>query len=126
MAEGWARELKSKTIEAYSAGIVKHGLNPLAVTVMAEAGIDISKQISTTIDELPIKHFDWVVTLCGHAEESCPYFPGKKIHFGFDDPPQLAKTIKNESEKLIPYRRVRNEIESFINQLPEILETPDQ
>lgn len=126
MAEGWARTLKSDKIEAYSAGIVKHGLNPLAVKVMAEAGIDISKQISTTIDKLPIQNFDWVVTLCGHAEETCPFFPGKKIHFGFDDPPKLAETAKNENEKIIPYRRVRDEIESFIKQLPEILEAPSR
>ena len=126
MAEGWAKKLKSDTIEAYSAGIVKHGLNPLAVKVMAEAGVDISEQNSTTIDELPIKHFNWVVTLCGHAEETCPFFPGKKIHMGFDDPPKLAKTAKSEGEKIIIYRRVRDEIQSFIKQLPEILEAPGQ
>jgi arsenate reductase len=93
MAEGWAKHLKDKEIEAYSAGIEKHGLNPLAVEVMAEAGVDISGQESKTIAELPVKTFDWVVTLCGHAHETCPYFPGKTVHRGFDDPPKVAGSM---------------------------------
>jgi arsenate reductase len=121
MAEGWARNLKADQIEAYSAGIKKHGLNPLAVKAMAEAGVDISSQQSTLIDELPIKEFDWVITLCGHAHETCPYFPGKKVHHGFDDPPLLASNAKSEEEKLIHYRRVRDEIRDFILSLPESL-----
>ena len=90
MAEGWARHLKSDRIDAYSAGIEKHGLNPLAVRAMAETGVDISTQASNLIEELPVQEFDYVVTLCGHANETCPYFAGKKIHKGFDDPPKLA------------------------------------
>jgi len=88
MAEGWAKHLKGDVIEAYSAGIEKHGLNPLAVQVMEEAGIDISSQQSNIIEELPVKEFDYVYTLCGHANETCPFFPGKKVHVGFDDPPK--------------------------------------
>jgi len=115
MAEGWARHLKADRIEAYSAGIEKHGLNPLAVKVMAEAGVDISTHKSKLVEELPVKKFDCVITLCGHANETCPYFPGKKIHKGFDDPPKLAEALKTEAEKLIPYRRVRDEIREFLN-----------
>jgi len=121
MAEGWARHLKADRIEAYSAGIEKHGLNPLAVRVMAEAGVDISTQKSKLVAELPVKEFDYVITLCGHAEETCPFFPGKKIHQGFDDPPKLAAAAKTEAERLLPYRRVRDEIREFVEKLPDSL-----
>jgi arsenate reductase len=121
MAEGWARQLKGEVIEAYSAGIVRHGLNPLAVKVMAEAGVDISGQRSKTVEELPVGEFDWVVTLCGHANETCPFFPGKKLHQGFDDPPALAAGAKSEAEALGHYRRVRDQIRDFIMTLPEAL-----
>ncbi len=123
MAEGWAKTLKSDTIEAWSAGIEKHGLNPFAVKAMAEAGVDISKQESKVIDALPVTAFDWVVTLCGHANETCPFFPGKKVHKGFDDPPQLAAEATTDEEKLVHYRRVRDEIKDFILSLPESLST---
>ena len=122
MAEGWAKKLKENQFEAYSAGIEKHGLNPLAVKAMAEAGVDISEQKSKNIDELSVQAFDWVITLCGHANETCPFFPGKKVHHGFDDPPQLALEAKNEEEKLIHYRRVRDEIRDFVGSLPESLQ----
>jgi arsenate reductase len=122
MAEGWARHLKSDEIEAYSAGIEKHGMNTLAVKVMADAGVDISRQYSKVIDELPIKEFDFVITLCDHANETCPFFPGRKIHIGFDDPPKLAAKAKTEDETLIHYRRIRNEIRDFIITLPEGLQ----
>lgn len=125
MAEGWARNLKADRIEAYSAGIKKHGLNPLAVKAMAEAGVDISSQQSRLIDELPVKEFDWVITLCGHAQETCPYFPGRKVHHGFDDPPLLAANAKSEEEKLTHYRRVRDEIRDFVLSLPESLPQED-
>jgi len=121
MAEGWARHLKGDVLEPYSAGIEKHGLNPLAVKVMAEAGVDISGQRSKTIDELPEQTFDWVVTLCGHAAETCPFFPGRKLHRGFDDPPRLAEGAKTEEDALAHYRRVRDEIRNFIQTLPEAL-----
>jgi len=119
MAEGWAKNLKADKIDAYSAGIEKHGLNPLAVVAMAEAGVDISLQKSKIIDELPLDEFDWVITLCGHANETCPYFPGKKVHHGFDDPPQLALQAKTDEEKLVYYRRISEEIRTYIESLPE-------
>ena len=123
MAEGWARHLKSNEIEAYSAGIEKHGLNPLAVKVMAEAGVDISGHVSKTIDELPEQDFDYVITLCGHANETCPFFPGgtKRIHAGFDDPPVLAKGACTEEEAMAHYRRVRDEIRAYVETLPDAL-----
>ena len=123
MAEGWARILKAKEITAYSAGIEKHGLNPLAIEVMAEAGVDISGQESKTVDELPVKNFDWVITLCGHAHETCPRFPGtaRVIHHGFDDPPALARAAASEEEAIACYRRVRDEIRDYVETLPESL-----
>ena len=98
MAEGWARALKSELVEAYSAGIEKHGLNPSAVQVMNEAGVDISSQTSNNVDELGPVEFDVVVTVCGHADENCPVFTGapKVVHVGFDDPPKLAKDARRE------------------------------
>jgi len=121
MAEGWARHLRSDAIEAYSAGIERHGVNPLAVKVMNEAGVDISSQHSKLIDELPLRHFDYVVTLCDHANETCPVFTGKMIHCGFADPPQMAAVAQNEEEALTHYRRVRDQIRDFILTLPDAL-----
>jgi len=121
MAEAWTRHLKGSEIEAYSAGIERHRLNPLAVKVMAESGVDISGQKSKLTDELPVTHFDYVVTLCGHAKETCPIFPGRTIHRGFDDPPQLAAMAQNEEEALVHYRRVRDQIRDFILTLPASL-----
>ena len=116
MAEGWARHLKGDQFEAYSAGIETHGLNPDAVRVMAEAGVDISGQRSKHVSELREIEFDYVVTVCGHAHESCPIFSGRArvIHVGFDDPPRLAANATTEDERLAPYRRVRGEIRAFI------------
>ena len=124
MAEGWAEHLKSDEIEAYSAGIETHGLNPYAVKVMEEAGVDISDHKSKLVAELKDIQFDYVVTVCGHANETCPFFPGKTkvVHVGFDDPPKLAKGAKTEEEALDHYRRVRDEIRAFIEKLPEALE----
>jgi arsenate reductase len=123
MAEGWARHLKSDVIEAYSAGIEKHGLNPLAVKVMAEAGVDISGHRSKHVNELKDVEFDYVITVCDNAHEACPLFPGKTkvVHVGFDDPPRLAKTAMSEEEALGHYRRVRDEIRAYVETLPEAL-----
>jgi arsenate reductase len=123
MAEGWARHLKAGIIEARSAGLEKHGLNPLAVKAMAEAGVDISGHTSTLIDELPDLDFDYVITVCDNAHESCPLFPGRSriIHKGFDDPPRLAAGTTDEEEALVLYRQVRDEIRDFIAQLPDNL-----
>jgi arsenate reductase len=127
MAEGWARNLKGDVIEAYSAGIETHGLNPNAVRVMAEAGVDISGHRSKNVDELKDVRFDYVVTVCGHANESCPRFPDrtKVIHVGFDDPPRLAAGAKTEEKALGHYRRVRDQIRAFIEALPDALETKE-
>lgn len=124
IAEGWARHLKCDDIEAYSAGIEKHGLDPNAVKVMAEAGVDINGHQSKTVNELPAREFDYVVTVCGHANENCPFFPGKSkvVHVGFDDPPKLAADAESEEEALGQYRRVRDEIRAFVETLPEQLE----
>lgn len=124
MAEGWARTLKGDVIEAYSAGIETHGLNPNAVKVMAEAGVDISGHRSKLLDSLKGVTFDYVITVCDNAHEACPLFPGKTrvVHAGFDDPPRLAKSAKTEEEALGHYRRVRDEIRAFVETLPEILE----
>lgn len=121
MAEGWARHLRADAIEPYSAGIERHGLNPTAVRVMAEVGVDISGQQSKLVVELPVLSFDYVITLCGHAHETCPYFPGKIIHHGFPDPPQLAKNATTEEETLQAYRTVRDQIRQFIETLPQSL-----
>lgn len=124
MAEGWTRQLKGDVIEPYSAGIATHGLNPNAVKVMAEAGVDISRQRSKHVDELKDIVFDYVVTVCDNAHESCPLFPGKTkvVHVGFDDPPRLARNAKTEEEVLAHYRRVRDEIRTFVENLPDTLE----
>jgi len=120
MAEGWARTLRGDALEAWSAGTAPHGLDPRAVTVMAEVGIDISHQHSKHVDEVMNVPFDYVVTLCGDARETCPIFPGpvRKLHAGFDDPPKQAAQATDEQEALKPYRRVRDEIRAFIESLP--------
>jgi arsenate reductase len=123
MAEGWARHLKGDVIEAYSAGIETHGMNPNALRVMAEAGVDISGQHSKHVDELKDVAFDYVVTVCDNAHESCPLFlrKAKVVHVGFDDPPRLARAAKTDEEKLDCYRRVRDEIRRFVETCPEAL-----
>jgi arsenate reductase len=123
MAEGWTRHLKGDIIEPYSAGIETHGLNPDAVKVMAEAGVDISTHRSKHLDEVKDIGFDFVVTVCDNAREHCPIFPRKTrlIHAGFDDPPRIAENIKTEDEALNVYRRVRDEIKDFVQTLPEAL-----
>ncbi len=125
MAEGWARHLKAEAIEAFSAGIETHGLNPRAVKVMAEAGVDISGHRSKHVRDLRDVTFDYVVTVCGHASENCPVFPGKvkRLHVGFDDPPKLAAGARTEEEALGHYRRVRDEIRAFVERLPGALES---
>jgi arsenate reductase len=128
MAEAWARELHPGRFEAYSAGTNPSRLDPRAVRVMAEAGLDISTQRSKHLDELSHVRFDWVITVCDNAKESCPAFPGgaRRLHAGFDDPPRLATGAAGEEEALAPYRRVRDEIRSFVARLPEIVEGPVQ
>ena len=123
MAEGWARHLRGDLIEPYSAGIEKHGMNPHAVRVMADAGVDITHQGSKTLAELGPIAFDYVVTVCGHAHEHCPLFPGQTpvVHVGFEDPPKLTRDMPDGEGKLAVYRRVRDEIRRFVETLPAAL-----
>jgi arsenate reductase (thioredoxin) len=123
MAEGWARHLKRDQIEAHSAGMEAHDLNPDAVRVMAEAGVDISGQRSKLVSELRGADFDYVVTVCSNARENCPLVPGKAKtrHVGFDDPPRLVADAKTDDERLAVYRRVRDEIRAFVETLPGCL-----
>ena len=123
MAEGWARQLKGTVIDAYSAGTYPKALDPLAVQVMAKAGVDISTQQVKSLDAVQHLPFDYVVTVCSDAHETCPVFPGRArvVHRGFDDPPRLAAAAKSQEEALGHYARVRDEIKVFIEQLPEAL-----
>jgi arsenate reductase len=123
MAEGWARRLHPDTIEPWSAGTNPKGLDPYAVRVMAEAGVDISRQRSKHLNELKELSFDYVITVCDSANETCPFFPGKtrRIHKGFDDPPGLSKSVDTEEEIIAGYRRVRDEIRIFIEKIPDSL-----
>lgn len=128
MAEGWTRALKGDQIEVYSAGIETHGLNPNAVKVMAEAGVDISGHKSQLLDDFSEVDLDAVVTVCSHAHETCPFFPGsaKVVHVGFEDPPGMARELAakgaSEEEQLACYRQVRDEIKAFVETLPDVLE----
>ena len=129
MAEGWARALKGDVIEAYSAGIETHGLNLNAVRVMAECNVDISGYKSKSVDEVMSVTFDYVVTVCGHANETCPMWlkgKAKVVHMGFDDPPALARELAAQgatgAAQLDCYRRVRDEIRAFVETLPASLE----
>jgi arsenate reductase len=123
MAEGWARQLWGDRFVVFSAGIERHGLNPRAVQVMDEAGVDISQHVSKTLADLEGVTFDWVVTVCGHADETCPAFPGstRRLHAPFDDPPKLAAGETDPERALAPYRRVRDEIRAWVAELPERL-----
>jgi arsenate reductase len=121
MAEAWTKHLKGDQFEAYSAGVKPKDIDPRAIRAMAEAGLDISGQKSKDVDALGSTEFDYVITLCDNARESCPYFPAKTrlIHRGFDDPPKLAEKSKNEEEAMTHYRRVRDEIRAFVETFPE-------
>ena len=123
MAEGWTRHLSGDAFEVSSAGIEARGLDRRAVAVMAEVGVDISRQRSTCLEELGEREFDHVITVCDHAHEQCPVFPARTrvLHAGFDDPPQQARGARTEAEALVHYRRVRDEIRQFVATLPEAL-----
>ena len=126
MAEGWARHLKGDVIDSCSAGTVAKGLNPRAVEVMAEAEVDISDQTSKTVQAVMSLPFDYVVTVCAHAHETCPVFSGKVkvVHAGFDEAPELAKNAVSYEDALKHYRRIRDEIRNFIQKLPRVLTHP--
>ena len=123
MAEGFAKKYWGHEFNIYSAGTKKHGMNKRAIQVMQEVGVDISSHFSKTTDELPKVVFDYVVTVCDSAQESCPYFSGSKvIHVGFQDPPALTREMAIEEEILTVYRRVRDEIEVFIKDMKKVWE----
>ena len=119
IAEAWANALAGDLLEAYSAGTSLRGIDPRAVQVMAEAGIDISSQRSKSIAELIHAPFELVVTVCGAAQEACPTFPGevRHVHAGLDDPPSVAASAAGDPEALAVYRRIRDEIRSFVEDL---------
>ncbi len=123
MAEGWTRALHPDTFDVRSAGLEIHGLNHRAVRVMAEAGVDISHHRCTHLDQLARTAFDWVITVCDDANETCPVFPGpvRRLHRSFDDPPRLARDAASEEEALVPFRRVRDEIRAYVAELPGLL-----
>lgn len=123
MAEGLCRHLWGHEFNVYSAGTKKHGMNERAMKVMKEIGIDISSHYSKTVEELPQINFDYVITVCDAAKETCPYFPaGKIIHVGFQDPPSLTKEMTDEEEIIKVYRKVRDEINEFMKNLIKSLE----
>lgn len=125
MAEAWARHLWGDRFEVYSAGIVKKDLDPLAVEVMKEVGIDMAAQYSKTIEQLPHKDFDLVITVCDQAQEACPIFPAKTrlINHSFDDPPRLAEKLQKCQDRLALYRRVRDQIREFVEKLPALFQS---
>jgi len=116
MAEGLARELGKGIIEPYSAGLIPAGVNSHAVTVMNEIGIDISGQKSEAIDEELLNKMDLIMTLCSHADVSCPATPGgiKRFHTPVNDP---VGAVGTEEEVLDEFRRARDEIKDKINTL---------
>ncbi len=117
MAEGWARALHGDRLEVASAGVEIHGLNPRAVRVMDEAGVDISGHRSQRVDEFADVEFDLVVTVCDHAAESCPNWPGgtRVVHHSFRDP---AKAEGDEAAVIAVFREVRDEIRDWVSGLP--------
>ena len=109
MAEGWARHLGGDRVAASSAGIEAHGQNPRAVQVMREAGIDISTQQSRRLTPEMLAQADWIITVCGHADEHCPVLPAgiKKLHWPLSDP---AKEQGPEDEVMVVFRASRDDI----------------
>lgn len=123
MAEGLASFYHGEKHQFFSAGIEKHGMNARAIKVMQEIGIDLSTHTSKTLEDLGQIQFDVVFTVCGHANEHCPLFPGKAkvLHVGFDDPPKLSVGLTDEEQILSHYRRVRDEIKVFVMDLEKYL-----
>ncbi|MFO0972910.1 MAG: arsenate reductase ArsC [Phycisphaerae bacterium] len=122
MAEGFAKILKADRLDAFSAGTAPHGLDPRAIRAMNEVGIDISGHTSKRPEQLGVE-FDYVVTVCDSASESCPAVPPRTrvVHVGFDDPPRLAQGARTDEEAMSHYRRVREDIRAFVESLPQSL-----
>lgn len=116
IAEGWTRQLAGDRFEVQSAGIEAHGKNPRAISIMQEAGIDISGQESTIVNDEMLNTADVVVTVCGHADEQCPVLPAgvKKVHWPLTDP---AKASGTEYEIMNEFRTTRDEIENRVRKL---------
>lgn len=115
IAEGYLKHFANQKAMVYSAGIETHGVNPKAIAIMKEAGIDISNHSSNNIDEYQDIPFDFVITVCDNAKENCPYFPtkAKKFHYNFPDP---AKAVGTEAEMLSQFRVVRDMIKEYCEQ----------
>ena len=113
MAEGFVKKMLSKDLNIFSAGLEPKGIHPMAVKVMQEIGLDISRQKSKNISEIPIGEIDIVITLCGDAAERCPVFPGKvkRIHWELEDP---AKAQGSKEEIIKIFQKVRDKIKSHI------------
>ena len=128
MAEGLTNALRGHEFQAFSAGVAPKPVDPRAVRAMAELGIDISGQASKEVEQFIGQPWDWVVTLCDNARESCPFFPGqaRRVHRGFDDPPFLARGAADEEAAMAPYRRVRDEIKAMVLGLPGSLAEKEQ
>ena len=120
IAEGWTRQLGEERFEAQSAGIQAHGKNPRAISIMQEAGIDISSQESTVVNDEMLSLADVVVTVCGHADEQCPVLPSnvKKIHWPLTDP---ARATGTEPEIMVQFRNTRIDIENRVRELLDSL-----
>ncbi len=118
MAEGWFRHFTGDRAEIYSAGVEAHGLNPRAVKVMEEVGIDISGQTSNLVDDYRDIEFDTIITVCDSARERCPWFPssGERIHHSFPDP---ADAVGTEEEILEVFRSVRDKIRDYVREFVE-------
>jgi len=116
MAEGWARQFSDSSLQVKSAGIESHGKNPRAIEVMKEAGVDISKQESTKLDDRLLDWVDYVVTVCGHADEHCPVLPEgtQKEHWPLSDP---AKATGSEEEIMAVFRESRDDIRQRVAEL---------
>lgn len=118
MAEGYLKKFTKGDMNVYSAGIETHGLNPKAVAVMKEDGVDISKHTSNHVDEYNAIPFDLILTVCDHAKENCPYIPGKakRLHYNFPDP---AKATGTEVEVMNSFRQTRDQIKEYVENLIE-------
>lgn len=123
MAEGWVNHLHPETILAVSAGIETHGLNSRAVQVMGESGVDISGHQSQHLSDFDLESIDLVISVCGHADASCPTLPPgvQRHHHPFPDPPKLATDARNEEEALLHFKDVRDQIRDFARALPALL-----
>ena len=115
MMQGYLNHFGNKKIKAYSAGIETHGVNPRAIKVLAEDGVDISHHTSNHVDEYRGVNFDYLITVCDHAKENCPWFPtyAEKLHHSFNDP---AKATGTEDEILAEFRKVRDEVKEYAKQ----------